>query len=100
MALQMHRVEGLMMVDLVLLVGRVVSRPSVVQRVDPEGRGEGLKQGGQEVQESVRWSRLRRHLQPILVLLEEGLLPLPWPPIDAPILWRRYHRSRLSLRPP
>lgn len=36
-ALQMHRVEGLMMVDLVLLVDRVVSRPSVVQRVDREG---------------------------------------------------------------
>ena len=36
-ALQMHRVEGLMMVDLVLLEGRVGSRPSEVQRVDQEG---------------------------------------------------------------
>ncbi len=36
-ALQMHRVEELMMVDLVLLEGRVGSRPSEVQRVDLEG---------------------------------------------------------------
>ena len=36
-ALQMHRVEELMMVDLVLLEDRVGSRPSVVRRVDPEG---------------------------------------------------------------
>ena len=36
-ALQMHRVEELMMVDLVLLEGRVGSRPLEVQRVDQEG---------------------------------------------------------------
>ena len=117
--LQKHREVELKMADLVLqevqevlLVDPVGLLPSVVpleaqewkgedlQQGAQEGKGGGLQQGAQAVQGPVPSFQLRRHLQPILVLPQEGLLPLPWPPIDAPILWRRYHRSRLNLRPP
>jgi hypothetical protein len=106
-ALQKHREVGLKMVDLmlqevqeVLLVDPVELLPSMVSQEVPGEIEEDLQQGVQAVQGPVQRFRLQRHLQRIQVLPEEGLLPLPWPPIDAPILWRRYHRSRLSLRPP
>jgi len=115
---QKHREVELKMADLLLEVRKemrvdpVGLLPSVVpleaqegkgedrQQGAQEGKGGGLQQGAQAGQGSVPSFQLRRHLQPILVLPQEGLLPLPWPPIDAPILWRRYHRSRLNLRPP
>ena len=104
---QKHRVVELKRADLLLLgvlkempVDPAGLLPSVVPREALEETREDLQQGAQAVQEPVQRFRLQRHLQRIQVLPEEGFLPLPWPPIDAPILWRRYHRSRLSLRPP
>ena len=104
---QKHRVVELKRADLLLLgvlkempVDPAGLLPSVVPREALEETREDLQQGVQAVQGPVQRFRLQRHLQRIQVLPEEGRLPLPWPPIDAPILWRRYHRSRLSLRPP
>ena len=95
-----------MLVDLAELLPSVVPREALEELEEGLQQGvleeleEGLQQEVLAVQGPVQWCRLQRHLQRIQVLPEEGLLPLPWPPIDAPILWRRYHRSRLSLRPP
>jgi len=95
------------MVDLVLLgvleemlVDPVELLPSMVPREALEEIGGYLQQGVQAVQEPVLWFRLQRHLQQIRVLPVGGLLPLPWPPVGALILWRRYPRYRQGPRPP